>query len=200
MKRLLVLAIILAPASYEALRHMAWMGRPAAPTPVVALSTERSSLLVEPVVKTIKGEQMATRERAVADAQRKLRYEVLHWVHHAGVPLEWKVPNRILKQMVREGKTEDVDRGYAIMHRQVLSADFSPAMRQRVVDAYEREIGAQRLGILGVVLLFLLACLAAVSGYIRADEATKGYYTNHLRLAAAAGIGAAGVVVYRLLT
>ncbi len=43
----------------------------------------------------------------------------------------------------------------------------------------------------------MLACLAAVSGYIRADEATKGYYTNWLRLASATGVGAAGVLIYQ---
>ena len=46
---------------------------------------------------------------------------------------------------------------------------------------------------------FVLVCLAAVSGYIRADEATKGYYTNRLRMLAAAGVGAAGVVIYQMV-
>ena len=45
---------------------------------------------------------------------------------------------------------------------------------------------------------FVLICLAAVSGYIRTDEATKGYYTNRLRMLAAAGVGAAGVVIYQM--
>ena len=52
---------------------------------------------------------------------------------------------------------------------------------------------------LGGALAFVLICLAAVSGYIRADEATKGYYTNRLRMLAAAGVGAAGVVIYRMV-
>jgi hypothetical protein len=38
-----------------------------------------------------------------------------------------------------------------------------------------------------------------MSGYIRADEATRGYYTNRLRLAAVAGLGVAGVAAYRFL-
>ena len=41
--------------------------------------------------------------------------------------------------------------------------------------------------------------LGAVSGYIRADEATKGYYTRRLRMLAAAGVGAAGVILYRMV-
>ncbi len=57
----------------------------------------------------------------------------------------------------------------------------------------------KRLVPLGALLAFVLACLAAVSGYIKADEATKGYYTTRLRLAAAAGVGAAGVALFRML-
>jgi hypothetical protein len=45
-----------------------------------------------------------------------------------------------------------------------------------------------------------LMCLASVSGYIRADEATKGYYTNRLRMLAAAGVGAGGVLIYQMVT
>ena len=59
---------------------------------------------------------------------------------------------------------------------------------------------ARRLVTLGGSLGFVLVCLAAVAGYIRADEATKGYYTYWLRAVAAAGVGASGVVIYQLLT
>ena len=71
------------------------------------------------------------------------------------------------------------------------------AVRDR--EAYRHQEVVKRLLVLGAVLAFVLVCLAAVSGYIRADEATKGYYTTRLRLAAAAGVGAAGVIVDRWL-
>jgi hypothetical protein len=38
-----------------------------------------------------------------------------------------------------------------------------------------------------------------VSGYIRADEATKGYFTWPLRLASIVGFGLAGVVLAHFL-
>ena len=57
----------------------------------------------------------------------------------------------------------------------------------------------RRLGFLGSLLALVLIALSALSAYIRADEATKGYYTNRLRLAAAAGLGVAGVAAYRFL-
>jgi hypothetical protein len=53
---------------------------------------------------------------------------------------------------------------------------------------------------LGGTLAFILTCLAVVSGYIRTDEVTKGYYTNRLRLLAAAGVAGAGAVIYHMVT
>jgi hypothetical protein len=85
------------------------------------------------------------------------------------------------------------------MHRETLQLNLSPEMLSRFKQAHDDEVAGHRLLVLGEILLFVLAVLAALAGYIHADEATKGYYTNHLRLAAAAGIGAAGVVAYRLL-
>ena len=80
-----------------------------------------------------------------------------------------------------------------------MTADLSPRHRAELVDAYNHELVKHRLLTLGGSLGFVLICLAAVSGYIRADEATKGYYTNRLRMLAAAGVGAAGVIVYRMV-
>ena len=45
----------------------------------------------------------------------------------------------------------------------------------------------------------MLACLAIFVTYVRADEATRGYFTNRLRLVALAAAGAAGYAVYRFL-
>ena len=72
--------------------------------------------------------------------------------------------------------------------------------RGAIIAAHQREVDARRLATLGGSLGFVLACLASLAGYIRADEATKGYYTHWLRAIAAAGAGASGVVIYQLLT
>ena len=91
------------------------------------------------------------------------------------------------------------ERDYGTVYEATLKVNVSPAMRARLVAAYHREQVMERLAVLGAVLAFVLVLLAAVSGYIRADEVTKGYYTNRLRLAAAAGVGAAGLAIYRWL-
>jgi hypothetical protein len=94
--------------------------------------------------------------------------------------------------------SKDLDETY-ILYRAGARLDFSPARRSEVVGLYERELGRQHLIKGGALFAFVLFVLAVLAGYIRADESTKGYYTNRLRMLAAAGVGAAGVVVYRML-
>ena len=81
-----------------------------------------------------------------------------------------------------------------------LKLDTTPERRAQLVKLYNHELVGRRLINLGGSLAFILMCLAAVSGYIRADEATKGYYTNRLRMLAAAGVGAGGVLIYQMVT
>ena len=102
--------------------------------------------------------------------------------------------------MVLDTQIQPVVKEYGTLYEATLRADFSPARRDKIVRVYERELVARRLALLGGVLGFVLVCLGALAGYIQADEATKGYYTNRLRLAAAAGVGAAGVAIYQILT
>ena len=147
---------------------------------------------------TVTGRLSATDERAVADARAKLE-RVLSERLAPEVPRDWKVPPGMIDEMIREVVVVPRERDYGTVYEATLKADLSPARLARIVDVYHREEVVKRLLMLGAVLAFVLVCLAAVSGYIKADEATKGYYTNRLRLAAAAGVGAAGVVLYRWL-
>jgi hypothetical protein len=101
--------------------------------------------------------------------------------------------------MVRATRLQPVIKDYGTLFIAELDVDTSPARRAAIVKAYHREIVRHRLLALGGSLAFVLTCLAAFTGYIRADEATKGYYTNRLRTLAAAAIGAAGVVIYQMV-
>ena len=114
-------------------------------------------------------------------------------------------PKSILNDMVI-GQTNytpetihDVDHDLNLV-RATITADFSDARKHELLDLHGRQVGGRRLLLFGGGLFVLLTGLSAVSGYIRADEATKGYYTNRLRMLAAAGVGAAGVVAYRVLS
>jgi hypothetical protein len=146
----------------------------------------------------VAGRLSAGEERAVADARLMLGREVADWLG-PDVPPQWKPPAHLVDAMVVRTRTHPVVKDYGTLYETTLQVNFSGQRRAEIVDAYQRELVARRLGLLGGGLGFVLACLATVSGYIRADEATKGYYTNWLRLASATGVGAAGVLIYQML-
>jgi hypothetical protein len=201
MKRLILLTMILTPGAIHAIRQMT---DPVErnPLPQWGLVAARAADQTpgDSDRRTITSSLMATRDRAKRDAQVKLDREIAEWLVQSGIPWSWKPPARLVKKVIARHETHTIKRPYGTMYEEELSADFSAPMKGRFLQAYQREVTAHRLGMAGLGLCFVLACLAAVSGYIRADEATKGYYTNTLRLASAAAVGAAGYVVYRALT
>jgi hypothetical protein len=150
-------------------------------------------------LRTIAGQLSADTQRARADARSQLERAVANWLL-PDVPRSWKTPPRLIDRIVVRVQVNPVEKDYATVYEAIQTVDFSSRQRERIVNTYQRELVAHRLALLGGGLGFLLVCLAAVAGYIQADEATKGYYTNRLRLVAAAGVGAAGVLIYQVLT
>lgn len=147
---------------------------------------------------TVTGRLSATAGRARADARAKLE-TVLAERLAPEVPRGWRVPPELVDGMIRQTRIEPRTRDYGTVYEATIQADFSPQRRAEIAQAYHHQEVVKRLVVLGAVLAFVLACLAAVSGYIKADEATKGYYTTRLRVAAVAALAVAGVVVVRLL-
>jgi hypothetical protein len=156
----------------------------------------------------IKGGLAITRERADRDALRKFDQVVADWLARDGVPRDWTIPEALRTRLIRAKHVEPVlrdDMGpelddYKVWFEAAYQADFTPALKAEILAAHDRDVVRGRLGVLAGLVGFLLACLAALAGYIRMDEATKGYYTSPLRLVAAAGVGAAGVLIYQLLS
>jgi hypothetical protein len=148
---------------------------------------------------TVKGRLSATKGRALADAHRQLRDNVASWLDPE-VPRSWVPPVRMLDAMVVQGpELKTVQKSYGELFEATLTVDASAQRRTALVAVYDRQLVERRLATLGATLVFILICLAAVSGYIRADEATKGYYTKRLRMLAAAGVGASGVIIYHMI-
>jgi hypothetical protein len=148
--------------------------------------------------RTVEGLISATEERAKAEARRVFRRKVVQWLDPE-VPGAWTPPSRLLDAMVMETRTRPVVKDYGTLYVAELKVDLSPKRRTALVEAYNRELVRHRLATLGGLLAFVLICLAVISGYIRADEATKGYYTNRLRMLAAAGVGAGGAIIYNMV-
>jgi hypothetical protein len=150
-------------------------------------------------VRSISGLLSATVERARDDARVQLERSVSTWLAPE-VPTNWKPPAHLITRMVRKIDVVPIVKDYATVYEATLQADFSSPNRAAILAAHQHEVVARRLVVLGGGLGFALVCLASLAGYIRADEATRGYYTHWLRAIASAGVGAAGVVLYQLLT
>jgi hypothetical protein len=172
--------------------------------------------------RVLVGRLSASEDRARQDLQKLVEREVSDWLA-ADVPPSWKLPAPLLESIVDGSYTQEVARnliptatesgseseatatpeipgldGLYTLYRAGQKLDFSSERRTAIVAEYHRELATQRMQRLGGGLALALVGLAVLSGYIRADEATKGYYTNALRLAALAGLGASGVAAYRM--
>ena len=168
--------------------------------------------------RVLVGPLSASREEARQATLVKLRREVADWIS-VDVPASWPVADADLDALVRDSYVQPVlfdlehaglglalgaastsagtDSVYTIYKGAEL-VDFSDAARDRLVHVYQKQLVRSRMYQGGGVLTFALVCLASVAGYIRADEATKGYYTRRLRLVSLAGVGAAGFAFYRM--
>ena len=142
----------------------------------------------------------ATEERARDEARKQLEKEVSDWLELSGVPRFWKPSARLIDAMIIDANVEPVVKDYGTLYVAKLRLDVSPERRASFVESYKRELVHRRMVLLGGSLGFVLICLGAIASYIRADEITRGYYTNRLRLLAAGGVGAAGVLIYQMLT
>jgi hypothetical protein len=108
--------------------------------------------------------------------------------------------------LVRETKPEEVghndvgiDAAYQVKLRVNVGSRELASIRQedeRYRDQLRHQIAQGRQLWLGKVLLGVIALLAAVSGYIRLEDATKGYYTGLLRLALVGIACAVGVGIW----
>jgi hypothetical protein len=156
-----------------------------------------------PGTRLITSQLSATGERAVDDARLQLRHKLAEWLG-PDVPPSWETPRPLVDRMIRGTKIRSVEKDFgtlqATVYEATLQARFTPEVRAEIVENYQRAVVSHRLTVLAGVIGFILACLAALAGYIRADEATKGYYTSWLRAIAAAGVGASGVLIYQMLT
>jgi len=170
------------------------------------------------------GRLSASEDRARQDLRKTLEREVADWTA-ADVPPTWKLPAAEVDALMQGAFVQPVTRNFKpavgdaipeaaspatpeipglddlyTLYRAGQKVDFSASRKARYVEMYRHELASQRMQRLGGGLAMALACLAVLTGYIRADEATRGYYSNRLRLASLAGLGAAGAAAYRFLS
>lgn len=150
-------------------------------------------------ITLVKSDLKYTEDRALNDLNAKITTAISSWLAEAGVPSDWRLPQGLVKQTIRGTPevTDEERESIGTMYLASVPLELSRPRKEQFLQEYHRHVAGQRIGILGGGLAFVLTVLAVGVGYVRTDEVTKGYYTNRLRMLAAAGIGAAGVVLYQ---
>ena len=171
-------------------------------------------------VRILLGRLSASEERARLDLRKTVNHEISDWLA-ADVAMTWTPPQKLVDRMVLGTYVQTVNQSFApkpgeitpevpgssgeivpelnevyTLYRAGQKLDFSATRRAGFVEAYQRDVASLRMRKFGSVIAVVLALLAVTSFYVRADEATKGYYTNRLRALATLGLGAAGAVAY----
>ena len=166
-----------------------WLAADVSPTwtpPARDLAAMRIDVYVQPVAQVFKplpGEAEAAAEVPIATTFGEMYTE------------DGRVRHAPTSEVATPSVLDDV---YTLYHAGG-RFDFSADRKARLVATYRRQVVDHRLHKLGGGLVLALVGLAALVGYVRADEATKGFYTNRIRLATAAGVGAAGYAIYRAM-
>jgi hypothetical protein len=140
-----------------------------------------------------------TEDRATERAREKAWEQVCDYLTRLDPPVHWRpdvnwVDNNLVKSRppAKQVELEDLGKGY---ERQLL-VKVEAKERREMMEHDRQETMRQRQLLLARILAGVVALLVAVVGYLRLDEATKGYYTLWLRLGALGLVGGVGAVLW----
>lgn len=148
---------------------------------------------------TIEGTYAETREEAERDALAKARTSVEEYLRSLEPPVFWTPSQEYVNaRLVKKRQEEPLDAPDlgVVMRRVRLELEITPKDRADILQRDHRYQVEQRMLWLGKVMTILVALLAAVSGYVRLDEQTKGYYSGWLRLGAVGFVAAVGLALF----
>jgi hypothetical protein len=175
-------------------------GREDRPTrkPELVKESQSTSLKIE-------GDWQSSREAAWEDALVKAQEQVYFHLRQRYPSMTWTpdlkyIDRRLVKDRKEEEEQREVipgERGTA--RRLVLQVKVTPDDYRDMVNQDRQEKVKARMLLLGKLLLGIVLILGLVAGYFRLDEATKGYHTGLLRLAAVTLLGVAGAVLWILV-
>lgn len=164
---------------------------------------ERGDWSEPPVVyRVVTSERWATREEARRDALERAGDVAREFAAQVDSRLgaSWQVPLWLVQdRLIREEFTEEVDWSYsslAPMYQSHLLVELSPAKRELMLDQWQHSVTQARVRQLGAGFGFVLVCLMTLLGYLRLDDATRGYYTGWLRTAAFGVVAATAAALY----
>jgi len=104
----------------------------------------------------------------------------------------WLVEDHMLREPIF---FEEIDWTYGPMYRAHLLLDLSPDAREVLLSHWHHELVQKRMNQVGGGLGFLLVCVATLLGYLRMDDATRGYYSRWLAAGAVGVVGASAAAL-----
>jgi hypothetical protein len=149
-------------------------------------------------------------DEARRDALKKGSEALLAYLSEEGFSLEWQPSTKFLEGLVKDWTPVTVKDPKGKEKKVLVEVGLDNVQGQRArfvlnVEKYQELVAQeqtyraeQRMGIVGKGLAGLVALLAAVAGYFRLEEATKGYYTAWLRVGAVGFLAAAGAGLWLL--
>jgi hypothetical protein len=142
-----------------------------------------------------------TESEARQDALEKAQRKVVSYLHSLDPPVEWEPSlSYINKHLAKISKPLPPDPKLDLgpFQRWQMKVELTPADRSDIQMQHREYCSQQRMLWLAKILGGLVACFAAVAGYVHLDDRTKGYYTNWLRLAAFGFVAAVGAGLWYL--
>jgi hypothetical protein len=147
---------------------------------------------------TVEGGPSPSRADAVDEALHQAQRKVATYLHSQNPSLDWVPPldyiqARLVKPPPWKEELQDIDvlGEKKPTYRVWMEVQVKPDDRLDMLHRGREHLAQQRMMMLGRLLGVLVVLLAAVAGYLRLDESTKGYYTGWLKLAAIGLVAAA---------
>lgn len=140
-----------------------------------------------------------TNEDAWQNALEKAYAPVSEYLHERIRGLQWPIStefiaNRLVKKST-PAPLHDEPSGETLAQMD-LQVEITPEDQGLVLESDRRYRMEHRMIWLGEILAAVLVMLATGAAYVRLDEASKGYYTGWLRLAALASMASAGATLW----
>jgi hypothetical protein len=142
-----------------------------------------------------------TAEKADEQALEKARVVVCDYLRDQDPPVHWRpdarwVDDNLVKSRTPAEQKDFQEAGLGKAWERTLQVEVG-AKQYREILEHDRQVSMeQRQLLLARILAGVVALLVAAVGYLRLDEATKGYYTLWLRLGALALVGAVAALLF----
>jgi hypothetical protein len=154
----------------------------------------------------IQGTWKGTREEALQNALEVAQVELGAYLRNQDPPVEWTPPLEYIRRHLvkdtpkyEEQKLEEPLDGRPVFKYQArVRVEMTARDQEKVFQEERKERARQRMLVLAKVVAAVTVLLAAVGGYVRLDERTKGYYSTLLRLAVVCLIAAVGAGLWWL--